>query len=89
MPVDSFASFVDSPIAPASRCFAIQASDTAELSQVTKALYVGTGGDVVLRALEDQADVTFRNVASGSLLDVRARAVRASGTTAADIVGLA
>ncbi len=89
MPVDSFSSFVDSPMAPASRCFAIVPSDAAELSEVTKALYVGSAGDVVLRAVEATVDVTFRNVPAGSTLDVRVRAVRAAGTTAADIVGLA
>lgn len=89
MPVDSFSSFVDSPIAPASRCFSVVPSDDAELAVVTKALYVGSGGDVVLRAVDAVADVTFRNVSAGSTLDVRVRAVRAAGTTAADIVGLA
>lgn len=89
MPIDSFASFVDSPMAPASRCFAVVPSDEAELAEITKALYIGTAGDVVLRAVEAAADVTFRNVPAGAMLDVRVRAVRATGTTAADIVGLA
>lgn len=89
MPIDSFSGFVDSPIAPASRCFSIVPSDETELAVVTKALYVGSGGDVVLRAVDAVADVAFRNVSAGSTLDVRVRAVRAAGTTAADIVGLA
>ena len=54
-----------------------------------KALYVGTGGDIVLRGVGFTSDVTFRNVASGQILDVRASHVRATGTTAADIVALA
>lgn len=56
---------------------------------MTKAIFVGTGGDVVLRAVESSGDVTFRNIASGSILDVRVSAIRATGTSAADIVGLA
>lgn len=89
MSADSFSGYADSLTAPASNCFAITPSDTAELAIVTKALYVGTGGDVVLRPVNGSADVTFRNVPDGGIIDVRTRAVRAFGTTAADIVGLA
>lgn len=89
MPQDHFESTADSPSAPAELCFAVVPSDSGELSVVTKALYVGTGGDVTLRSLRSTADVVFRNVPDGAVLDVRTRAVRASGTTASDIVGLA
>jgi hypothetical protein len=89
VPADSFSSYTDSPIAPASSCFAIVPSDTEELPRATKALYIGTGGTVVLRSLNGSEDVTFTNVPSGGILDVRTRAVRSTGTTAADIVGLA
>lgn len=89
MPIDDFSNFTDSPIAPASSCFAVAPSDTAELPKATKALYIGTGGHVVLRPLNGDQDVTFANVPSGGILDVRVSAVRAAGTTAADIVGLA
>lgn len=89
MPADSFSNYTDSPIAPASSCFPIVPSDTAELPRATKALYVGTGGTVVLRSLNGAEDVTFTNVPSGGILDVRIRAVRSTGTTAADMVGLA
>jgi len=84
-----FANFADSPLAPALDCFEVTPSDGKDLPMVTKALYVGTGGDVVLRAAKSGTDVTFRNVPSGYILDVRTLAVRATGTTAADIVGLA
>lgn len=89
MPLDTFSGYTDSPMAPASRCFAIAPSDTAELAQVTKAIYVGTAGDVVLRSADSTQNVTFRNVPAGAILDVRVLAVKATGTTAADIVGLA
>lgn len=89
MPVNTFSNFTDSPMAPASRCFAIAPSDIAELPEVTKAIYVGTAGDVVLRALDAASDVSFKNVPAGAILDVRVRAIKATGTTASDIVGLA
>lgn len=51
------------------------------------ALYVGTGGDVRV-LMEDQSDVTFKNVANGSVLPIRVAKVFATGTTASDILGL-
>lgn len=89
MPVDSFASFADSPMAPAATCFAVTPSDTLDLPQVTKALYVGTGGDITLVPALGTTPVVFRNVPSGAILDVRVRAIRTAGTTAAHMVGLA
>jgi len=84
-----FDNFADNPIAPALSCFAVVADDETDLPAITKALYVGTGGDIVLRSARGEEDVTFRNVPSGYILDVRVRAVRSSGTSAADLVGLA
>lgn len=88
MPKDNFQSSSDSLIAPANNAFEIAPHDAQELSAVTKALYIGTGGDVIVRLLEGTNDVTFRNLQDGSILDIRAVAVRATGTTASDIVGL-
>jgi hypothetical protein len=89
MPTDTFSSTSDSPIAPAQDCFNIAPDDIGELPKVTKALYIGSGGDVVVRAARADSAVVFRNVPSGYILDVRAIAVRASGTTATDLIGLA
>lgn len=89
MPSDFFPPETDAVGAPSRAPFPITPSDSDALPVVPKALYVGTGGSVVLRGVDGSADVTFRNVGSGQVLDVRARFVRASGTTAADIVALA
>ena len=86
---DRFVSFADSPSSPARRAFAIVPSDAAPLPATLKALYVGTGGHVTLRPIDADADVTFRNLSPGQVLDVRVQYVRATGTTAADLVGLA
>lgn len=83
-----FADLADSPSAPALDCFAITPSDTNELPAITKAIYVGEGGTLVLRPAQGTQDVTFRNLPSGFILDVRVRAVRATGTTAFALVGL-
>ena len=85
----SMPNFVDSPTAPARNCFAIAVSDLADLPSVTKAIYVGSGGDIAVKTIGNDADVIFRNVPGGSILDIMASAVRQSGTTASDLVGLA
>ncbi|MEO1729299.1 MAG: hypothetical protein AAFR64_01010 [Pseudomonadota bacterium] len=62
--------------------------DVQDLLEAPKAIYIGTGGDLVLRPLDNDDDIVLRNTISGSILDLRVRAVRATGTTAQDIVGL-
>ncbi|WP_375401965.1 hypothetical protein [uncultured Sphingomonas sp.] len=85
---DPFRTHADGLSASARAPFAVNSNDADELPTIPKALYVGTGGHVTLRGVDAAADVVFRNVASGQVLDVRARFVRAGGTTASDIVGL-
>ena len=89
MSTDTFRNTVDTLTAPADFCFAVVANDAIDLPRVTKAIYVGVGGNVTLRSRNGQEDVTFQNVPSGAILDVRVKAVRATGTTASGIVGLA
>ena len=86
---DPFRNSSDSPSAPAEYCFDIVPDDGADLPRATKALYVGQAGDITLRSIRGDADVLFRALPAGTILDVRTRAVRATGTTAAGIVGLA
>lgn len=87
MPNDPFSTHADSPDAPALQAFAIAPSDSAELPAVTKSIYVGSSGDVTLRPLRGTADVTYRNVPDGAYLTIRASHVRATGTTATDLIG--
>lgn len=89
MSLDNFGSVLDSLIAPARNCFSITPNNAATLPVLPKAIYVGTGGSLVVRAVDGTSDVTFINVASGSILDIRITAVRATGTTAANLIGLA
>jgi hypothetical protein len=89
MPLDNFGLSLDSLIAPARNCFSITPNDTATLAVLPKAIYVGTGGNLVIRAIDSTGDVTLANVASGTILDIRVTAVRATGTSASNLVGLA
>lgn len=86
---DAFASLADSPTAPARQAAAIVPHNTNALPLLPKAIYVGAAGDITLRAVDDAADVVFKSVPVGTILAVRASHVRASGTTAGSLVGLA
>ncbi|PZU07029.1 hypothetical protein [Sphingomonas sp.] len=86
MPTDAFANFTDSAGAPAPAPYAITPSDSVALPIVPRGIYVGTGGDVTLRGIGASADVTYRNLPDASYVAVRAAFVRATGTTATDLV---
>lgn len=84
---DPFQTHADAAFAPSRAPFAIVPSDTQALALVPKGIYVGTGGDVVLRGIDGAADVTYRNLPDSSYVAVRALYVRLTGTTASDLVG--
>ena len=85
---DKFASCADSVAAPARSASALVPHDVNALPNTPKALYVGGGGSIVCRLVDDGADVTFVGVPAGAFLPVRASHVRATGTTATSIVAL-
>ncbi|SNS16492.1 hypothetical protein SAMN06295912_10266 [Sphingomonas laterariae] len=85
---DAFATNADAVHAPATRAAAIVPHDSNALTDITKAIYVGSAGDLTVRASRDGADHVWRAVPAGSILPIRASHVRASGTTAADLLGL-
>lgn len=89
MSYDAYHGLAPSSITPSENCFPITPSDLESLPFLTKAIYIGRGGDLVLVIGNSQDAVTFRNVVQGSVLDVRVRAVKSTGTTAGDLVGLA
>lgn len=86
---DRFDTVLDTPSQPARQAFAITPHATNEIDPLPKAIFVGTGGTLVGRPAGSAADVTFKNLASGQILDVRLQYIRVSGTTAADLIGLA
>lgn len=72
---------------PGISLFAITPADS-DLPVLARALYVGTGGDLVLLARDDETPITLANVGDGAFIPIRARQVMAA-TTASDIVGIA
>jgi hypothetical protein len=70
-----------------SRKFAtVTPHDTNELATISKALWVGTTGDITVIGADDDTAVVFKGVSG--LLPVRVRIVKLTGTTATDIVAL-
>jgi len=67
--------------------FAITPSDTVALTAIPDRIYCGGAGNVIGRAINSGADVTFAVVAGG-ILPVRLQFVRATGTTATGLIGL-
>jgi hypothetical protein len=67
---------------PCRSSFVITPSDTSELPFVTRAIYVGSAGNITARLAGDTASVAFNGLASGSILPIRTRQIFATGTTA-------
>ena len=84
---DNFARHESDLVSPASNFFDITPHDSNELAYFTRGIYVGIGGDVVLTSVNDET-VTFVGVAGGSVLPVRAKILKSTGTTATNIIGL-
>lgn len=81
------ANFTNGPTSPSAfDAFAIAPSDTVDLAQPARALFVAVSGDVSLTTLAG-THVTFQNVAAG-LFPVAATRVWATGTTATGLRGL-
>lgn len=79
-------SIIDSDVTGSLAPAPIIPHDLIPLPAIPKGIYVGTGGDVVLRGLDGTMDVTYRNLPDASYIAVRAQFVRATGTTATDLI---
>lgn len=89
MTIDAFKNIKETKQDPIDNAFSITPNDSTELDVATRAIYVGSTGDLTVELLKDSTAVTFVNVLSGSILPLRAKKVLSTGTTASNIVGLA
>lgn len=71
--------------APAGYGLAVTPSDTTVL-YATRALYVGTAGNVAVTDLN--GNVTYASVPAGSILPIQVTKVLATGTTALNIIAM-
>ena len=72
---------------PAHHAVAVTPNDGSDLTDTTRALYVGAAGDVKVD-MYGSGTVTFVGVTAGSVLPVRVDRVYSTGTTATSIVAL-
>ncbi len=77
----------DAISAPAQRAFTITPSDAVDLAAETRGLWVGASGDLAL-VLASGDEVIVAGAVGGTLLPLRVRRVKATGTTASQLVGL-
>ena len=85
--IDKFASFTPGLDSPAGNVVAVTPIDTANLAQVTRALYIGGAGNVQITDPNGNETV-LENLAVGVVLPIRASKIWNTNTTATDIVAL-
>jgi hypothetical protein len=73
--------------APGTGVEAVTLSNTQELVNVSRGLYVGGGGDVSVLML-DGSTGTFIGVVAGTILPIRVRRVNLTGTTASNMTSI-
>jgi hypothetical protein len=67
--------------------FAITPNDSADMAAVAVQVYVGVAGNMVVDTTEGTT-LTFIGLQAGQILPVKCRRVRATGTTATNLIGL-
>ena len=82
---DPYANVGSDVLGPARNAAAVVPSDSADLPNASKRLWVGTGGAVALVTVGGDT-VTYTAVPNGTYLQVRAARVKSTGTTASNIV---
>jgi hypothetical protein len=85
--MDDFKNFADSAAGPSRKPFLIVPHDVNPLPDIPKRLFVGSGGDIILRGVDGTADVPYKNLGDGVYVYVSPQYIRATGTTAANIIG--
>lgn len=83
---NNYTSYPGTLDSPATSAAAVTPADGTDLPYFTRALYIGTTGDLAVIMMDGSA-VTFPTVPVG-VLDIRVSRVKATGTTASNIVAL-
>jgi hypothetical protein len=80
--------FGQSAPGPAGNAYTITTSDSTVLARPTRAIYVGGAGDLAVRMADDGSTPIFKAVPVGTVLNIRADKILATGTTATNLLGL-
>jgi hypothetical protein len=79
--------FAADQIIPAQYAFAVVPDDGADLPQLTRGVYLGSGGNLHC-SMQNGDEITFVGMVGGVVHPIAACKIFATGTTAADIVGV-
>lgn len=71
---------------PARTSFTIVPYDSTELTMPPRAQYMGSGGNLTLRLVDDARDAVLHYLQAGQFNNARVRFIRAIGATAGDLV---
>lgn len=88
---DKYAHYSPNAETPSRHAVAITPADGNILADIPKALYVGGAGDITMVGVSASAGATgilFKGVPAGAILPFCPREIKATGTTATNIVGL-
>lgn len=85
---DPFGTYNKELTAPATMGVSVTPDDDNDLTTICRALWIGGAGDVSVILKDDDSAVTLESVPAGTMLSIRAKRVRATGTTASAIVAL-
>jgi hypothetical protein len=85
---DDFATVEDIPGAPGRNAAVVTPSDSTDLTDTTRAIYVGGAGDVTVNMLKTGSAILFKAVPVGTVLPIRAARVKSTGTTATNLTAL-
>ena len=86
--VDTFRQQPETEWSPATSSASVTPNDNDELAFLTRALYVGVGGNVKVKLRDDSTAVIFVGVAEGSVLPLQVKQVFDTDTTATNIIAL-
>jgi hypothetical protein len=84
---DTFSSHAPSLASPATNGVAVTASDSTDLAQTSRAIYVGGAGNVAAVMLGGTV-LTFVAVPAGTILPIRATRINSTNTTATSMLSL-
>lgn len=84
MPINRYRYTESALDSPATGAFAVTPDDDTDLTELPRALYIGTEGDVAV--ILDGITLTF--VAASGILPIRPSRVMDTNTTATDIIAL-
>jgi len=83
--IDDYAQLQTGLDSPYRHAAAVSPSDTVDLTNVTRAIYIGVTGDVTLITANSET-VLLKGALAGSVIRVQASRIKATGTTATNLV---